>query len=68
MFQSPKAIRRTLQTGRFIPYFQPLVMIRTGKLIGFEALARWKHPEIGILSPESGGGKAAAARTGRGRS
>ncbi len=41
-----------MQTGQFIPYFQPLVMLRTGRLIGFEVLARWKHPEIGVIPPE----------------
>jgi diguanylate cyclase (GGDEF)-like protein/PAS domain S-box-containing protein len=53
----PKAIGTSnvhgaLGTGQFVPFFQPLVEIRTGRLVGFEALARWKHPKLGLLSPD----------------
>ena len=33
------------------PYYQPKVDIRSGRIIGFEALARWEHPVLGLLSP-----------------
>ena len=46
------AVLRALSDGEFQPYFQPLVMLRTGKLQGFEMLARWKHPQKGWISPE----------------
>lgn len=52
MLPDPQTIHLALETGQFIPYFQPLVMLRTGRLIGFEVLARWKHPEIGVIPPE----------------
>ena len=34
------------------PYYQPLVEIRTNRICGFEALARWNHPERGFVPPD----------------
>jgi len=42
-----------LEAGEFRPHYQPILDLRTGQLIGFEALARWYHPERGILAPAS---------------
>ena len=39
--------------GQFVPYFQPQYNHATGLIIGAEALARWIHPEIGIISPSA---------------
>lgn len=47
----PPNILRALQCGQFIPYFQPVSVIATGQLHGFEVLARWDHPELGLISP-----------------
>src|SRR5258708_1134593 len=44
---------RAIERGEFIPYFQPLVGLRTGELAGFEVLARWNHPESGMISPDA---------------
>lgn len=41
-----------LASGEIRPWFQPQVDTRTGRLAGFEALARWHHPDLGILSPD----------------
>ena len=38
---------------QFFAYFQPKVDFKTLKLVGFEALARWNHPEKGVLPPAS---------------
>lgn len=38
-------------TEQIIFYYQPKVSLRTGEIIGFEALVRWKHPIKGLLSP-----------------
>ena len=43
---------RALKNGEFFPYFQPLVVLATGKLHGFEVLARWKHPNLGTIPPD----------------
>jgi sensor c-di-GMP phosphodiesterase-like protein len=48
----PWNIRRALQCGEFFPHFQPLVVLATGKLHGFEVLARWEHADFGIVSPD----------------
>ena len=44
-------IEAGLERGEFVPYFQPQVEGRTGRLAGVEALARWMHPTRGVLSP-----------------
>ncbi|HEX4322044.1 MAG TPA: EAL domain-containing protein [Acidobacteriaceae bacterium] len=52
MLTAPTEVYRALGQGEFVPYFQPLVVLQTGQLAGFEVLARWKHPELGIIPPE----------------
>jgi PAS domain S-box-containing protein len=44
-------LRRALENNEIVPFFQPLVELRTGLLRGFEVLARWKHPLRGIVLP-----------------
>ena len=34
-----------------MPFFQPEVRLGDGRVVGFEALARWRHPERGIVPP-----------------
>lgn len=43
---------RALENGEFFPYFQPIVVLATGELHGFEVLARWKHPKLGTIPPD----------------
>ncbi|NLK19061.1 MAG: EAL domain-containing protein [Synergistaceae bacterium] len=40
-----------LASGEFVPYFQPIYSTTEGKIVGFETLARWKHPHRGLLQP-----------------
>jgi diguanylate cyclase (GGDEF)-like protein len=46
-------IRTGIKAGEFIPFFQPLVDLKTRQIIGFEALARWRSPSRGLLEAES---------------
>ncbi|MGI3183784.1 putative bifunctional diguanylate cyclase/phosphodiesterase [Nioella aestuarii] len=44
-------VEEALTNGDIRPWFQPQVCADTGAVTGFEALARWHHPEAGILTP-----------------
>jgi diguanylate cyclase (GGDEF)-like protein/PAS domain S-box-containing protein len=41
-----------LQRGEFFLQYQPQIDLRTGEVIGAEALLRWQHPQLGLLTPE----------------
>lgn len=41
-----------LKKGQFVPYYQPIIDLKSGKLAGFEALCRWIHPTRGLVSPD----------------
>jgi diguanylate cyclase (GGDEF)-like protein len=45
-------LRAAIGTPAIRPFYQPLADIRTGAITGFEALARWNHPERGELDPD----------------
>jgi PAS domain S-box-containing protein len=47
------AVRRALDNDELEPCFQPVVELHTGRLAGFEILARWKHPQLGLVLPEN---------------
>ncbi|MEI7431284.1 MAG: EAL domain-containing protein, partial [Betaproteobacteria bacterium] len=51
--ESVERIRQALGEQEFVLYYQPKVNMRTGEVIGAEALIRWQHPELGLLSPAS---------------
>jgi len=44
-------IRRAMVAREFVLHYQPKVNMRTGKVVGLEALIRWQHPERGLLPP-----------------
>jgi diguanylate cyclase (GGDEF)-like protein len=44
-------LRHAIAEGQIVPYFQPLVELKTREVVGFEVLARWHHPIHGILAP-----------------
>lgn len=44
-------LQRGIEHQEFQVYYQPIVLLETGMLTGFEALVRWKHPQRGFVSP-----------------
>ena len=51
-FDLERELRFAIDHGQLRLYFQPKVSLKTRKLIGFEALVRWQHPERGLLTPD----------------
>ncbi len=49
--ESLARIRQGLEGGEFVLHYQPKVNLRTGEIVGVEALIRWQHPEHGLLAP-----------------
>ncbi|MDP2244238.1 bifunctional diguanylate cyclase/phosphodiesterase [Pseudomonas sp.] len=49
--ESLEHIRRALAEREFVLHYQPKVNMRTGEVIGVEALIRWSHPQRGLLAP-----------------
>ncbi len=44
-------LRRGIERGEIVPYFQPIVDLESGRVLGYEVLARWLHPDRGMLPP-----------------
>ncbi|MTD14934.1 EAL domain-containing protein [Nakamurella sp. YIM 132087] len=47
------ALGEAIDTGRITAHFQPVVGLVSGRTVGLEALARWEHPQLGLLSPSA---------------
>ena len=50
--QLESGIRRGVEAGEFVPFYEQQIDIETGDLVGFEMLARWKSPDLGLVSPD----------------
>lgn len=46
-------LKRAVDAGEFELFFQPYLDLRTNRITGCEALLRWRHPERGLLSPQT---------------
>ena len=52
LLQLETDLRHALDRRELFLVYQPIVSLQTGKLTGFEALARWQHPRRGLISPD----------------
>ena len=50
--QLETGIRRGLAHGEFVPFYEQQVDVESGALVGFEMLARWRSPQLGVISPD----------------
>ena len=50
--QLETGIRRGLARGEFVPFYEQQVDLDSGALVGFEMLARWRSPQLGLISPD----------------
>jgi len=49
--QLESGLRRAVENQEFVVYYQPVITLDTGRIVGFEALVRWNHPEKGLMLP-----------------
>ncbi len=45
-------LREAIDSGQIVPFYQPLVDLRSGRIVEFEVLARWLHPDQGVVPPD----------------
>ena len=45
-------LRRAVELKQFVMHYQPIVSLEKGRIVGFEGLVRWKHPERGLVNAE----------------
>ncbi|ACB53999.1 hypothetical protein cce_4651 [Crocosphaera subtropica ATCC 51142] len=46
------ALEQALDNEEFVLYYQPQINVETAKVSGVEALVRWNHPKLGLISPD----------------
>ncbi|WP_339334085.1 EAL domain-containing protein [uncultured Maricaulis sp.] len=46
------ALANAVESGEVLAWYQPIIALDTGRLAGFEALARWDRPGVGVLAPD----------------
>jgi len=51
--KTAQEINRAIREKEFILYYQPIIDIKSNKVVAFEALVRWKHPQKGVITPDS---------------
>lgn len=53
LFRMESELRDAIQTNQLDLYYQPKVDVRSGELVGVEALVRWPHPQKGMIMPDA---------------
>ncbi len=53
LLQRETDLRKAIHNRQFENHYQPIVDLKTASLVGFEALIRWNHPQLGLISPGS---------------
>jgi diguanylate cyclase (GGDEF)-like protein len=48
-----ESLRIAVSAGQIKAFLQPIVRLSDGVVVGFEALARWQHPQLGLLTPDT---------------
>lgn len=51
LLQLDSDLRRAIERQEFCLHYQPIVSLKSGRIIGFETLIRWQHPERGMVPP-----------------
>ena len=46
-------LQDAVRNSEIVAYYQPQIDLQSGEIVGVEALSRWRHPTLGLLSPES---------------
>lgn len=50
---SNEQLRKAIERREIVNFYQPQISLETGQVTGVEALARWQHPELGLILPEN---------------
>jgi diguanylate cyclase (GGDEF)-like protein/PAS domain S-box-containing protein len=53
LLQRETDLRKAIHSNQFENHYQPIIDLKTASLVGFEALIRWNHPQLGLINPGS---------------